>query len=130
MPRRKRRSFTQAFKESVVARMASAESIRGLAAELNVDSRILYHWRDRFQTGGVEALRRVGRPARIDTAKIEASPSPIDITDPGEAQRRIGELERKIGQQQLDLDFFRAALRQVRERRLKKGEPGDTTSTR
>ena len=106
---KKRRSFTQAFKESVVARMASAESIRGLAAELNVDSRILYHWRDRFQTGGVEALRRVGRPARIDTAKIEASPSPIDITDPGEAQRRIGELERKIGQQQLDLDFFRAA---------------------
>jgi len=130
VPRRKRRSFTQAFKESVVARMASAESIRGLAAELNVDSRILYHWRDRFQTGGVEALRRVGRPARIDTAKIEASPSPIDITDPGEAQRRIGELERKIGQQQLDLDFFRAALRHVRERRLKKGEPGDTTSTR
>jgi len=130
VPRRKRRSFTQAFKESVVARMASAESIRGLAAELKVDSRILYHWRERFQTGGVEALRRVGRPARIDTAKIEASPTPIDITDPGEAQRRIGELERKIGQQQLDLDFFRAALRQVRERRLKKGEPGDTTSTR
>ena len=130
MPRRKRRSFTQAFKESVVARMASAESIRGLAAELNVDSRILYHWRDRFQTGGVEALRRVGRPARIDTAKIEASPSPIDITDPGEAQRRIGELERKIGQQQLDLDFFRTALRQVREQQPMKGVPGGTTSTR
>jgi transposase len=110
--------------------MASAESIRGLAAELNVDSRVLYHWRDRFQTGGVAALRRVGRPARIDTAKIEASPSLIDLTDPGEAQRRIGELERKIGQQQLDLDFFRAALRHVRERRLKQGEPGDTTSTR
>ena len=130
MPRRKRRSFTQAFKESVVARMASAESIRGLAAELNVDSRILYHWRDRFQTGGVEALRRVGRPARIDTAKIEASPSPIDITDPGEAQRRIGELERKIGQQQLDLDFFRAALRHVRDQQPGKGEPGETPSTR
>jgi transposase-like protein len=110
--------------------MASAESIRGLAAELNIDSRMLYHWRDRFQTGGLEALRRVGRPARIDTAQIEASPTPIDITDPGKAGRRIDELERKIGQQQLELDFFRAALRRVRERRLKKGEPGDTTSTR
>ena len=130
MPRRKRRSFTQAFKQSVVSRMASAESIRGLAAELNIDSRMLYHWRDRFQTGGLEALRRVGRPARIDTAQIEASPTPIDITDPGKAGRRIDELERKIGQQQLELDFFRAALRRVRERRLKKGEPGDTTSTR
>ena len=55
---------------------------------------------------------------------------PVDVTDPVEAGRRIEELERKIGQQQLDLDFFRAALRHVRERRLKKGEPGDTTSTR
>jgi hypothetical protein len=29
------------------------------------------------------------------------------------AARRIAELEQKIGQQQLDLDFFRAALRHV-----------------
>jgi hypothetical protein len=39
-------------------------------------------------------------------------------------------LERKIGQQQLDLDFFRAALRQVREPRRKRGAPGETGSTR
>ena len=29
------------------------------------------------------------------------------------AQRRIAELERKVGQQQLDMDFFQRALRQV-----------------
>jgi hypothetical protein len=33
------------------------------------------------------------------------------------ARRRVAELERKIGQQQVDLDFFRRALRHVRERR-------------
>jgi hypothetical protein len=33
------------------------------------------------------------------------------------AQRRVADLERKIGQQQVDLDFFRRALRHVRERR-------------
>jgi transposase len=130
VPRRMRRSFTQAFKQSAVARMATAESIRGLAAELDVEQRLLYHWRDQFQAGGVEALRRVGRPSGIDTAKIEASLAPVDVTDPGEAQRRIEELERKIGQQQLDLDFFRAALRHVREQQPRKGASGDTTSTR
>jgi transposase len=128
--RKKRRSFTQAFKQSVVARMASADSIRGLAAELNVDSRMLYHWRDQFQTGGLDGLRRVGRPPRLDTAKIETVPSPINVTDPGEVRKLIDELQRKIGQQQLELDFFRAALRHVREQRLKMGEPGDTASTR
>jgi hypothetical protein len=37
--------------------------------------------------------------------------------DLARAQRRVAALERKIGQQQVDLDFFRRALRHVRERR-------------
>jgi uncharacterized coiled-coil protein SlyX len=56
--------------------------------------------------------------------------APIDIGDPASAERRIEELERKIGQQQLELDFFRAALRHVKEQRLKKGGPGETPSSR
>ena len=115
MPKRKRRSFTQAFKQSAVGRMASTESIRGLAAELNVDSRMLYHWREQFQAGGGEALRRVGRPRRTLPAANEATAAPIDPGDPVASGRRIEELERKIGQQQLELDFFRAALRRVRD---------------
>ena len=95
---KKRRSFTQAFKQSAVTRMATADSIRGLAAELNVEQRMLYHWRDRFQTGGSEALRRIGRPSRAEAVEAEASRAPLDVTDPAEAQRRIDELERKIGQ--------------------------------
>lgn len=130
MPRKKRRSFTQAFKQSAVARMATTDSVRGLAAELNVEQRMLYHWRDRFQTGGVEALRRIGRPSRSEALETEASRVPLDVTDPSEAQRRIDELERKIGQQQLELDFFRAALRHVKDQRPRKGGSGETTSTR
>lgn len=130
MPRKKRRSFTQAFKEAAVARMATEDSIRGLAAELKVEQRLLYHWRDRFQVGGSDALRRVGRPSRIEAVETAVSRPPIDVADPADARRRIDELERKIGQQQLELDFFRAALRHVREQRLKKGGSGETPSTR
>jgi transposase len=130
VPRKKRRSFTQAFKQSAVARMATAESIRGLATELNVDSRVLYLWRERFQTGGLEALRRVGRPSRRDAAAIEPIAAPVDLTDAAAAQGRIGELERRIGQQQLELDFFRTALRHVRDQQPKKGGSGETPSTR
>jgi hypothetical protein len=61
----------------------------------------------------------------------EATASPVLIpTDLTAAQRRIEELERKIGQQQLDLDFFRTALRHVRERRRMSDAPGATASTR
>jgi transposase-like protein len=110
--------------------MASTESIRGLARELNVEQRLLYHWRDQFQAGGVEALRRVGRPSRRAAAVIDAAPESVDLTDPADAKKRIDELERKIGQQQLELDFFRAALRHVGDQRPRKGGSGGTTSTR
>jgi transposase len=130
VPRKQRRSFTRAFKQSAVARMATAESIRGLAGELNVEQRMLYHWREQFQSGGQEALRRIGRPSRSEAVEAAASRLPVDLTDPTEAQRRIAELERKIGQQQLDLDFFRAALRHVRDQLPRTGRSGETPSTR
>ena len=130
MSRKKRRSFTQAFKLAAVSRMATTESIVGLASELGVERRLLYRWRDHLQTGGSAALRRAGRPSRAGVEAIEASVAPADVTDPAEVRRRIEELERKIGQQQLELDFFRAALRHVREQRPSKGGPGETTSTR
>jgi transposase len=110
--------------------MASTDSIRGLAAELSINSRSLYHWRARFETGGLEALRRLGRPSRHDTAEAEPPPAPVDVTDLAQAQRQIGELQRKIGRQQLELDFFRTALQRVRERQPKKGGSGETPSTR
>jgi transposase len=115
VPKRKRRSFTQGFKKSVVKRMATADSIQGLADELGIGSTLLFNWRNRLRIGGEEALRRVGRPSQTIPAEPEAAVAPIDVGDPAAAKRRIEELERKIGQQQLDLDFFRAALRRVRD---------------
>jgi hypothetical protein len=46
------------------------------------------------------------------------------------ARKRISELERKVGQQQVDLDFFRQALRQVGGARQPSEELGVTGSTR
>jgi hypothetical protein len=46
------------------------------------------------------------------------------------ARKRISELERKVGQQQVELDFFRAALRQVEGARQPSDGPGARASTR
>jgi hypothetical protein len=45
-----------------------------------------------------------------------------------EARALIADLERKIGRQQLELDFFKRALRQVEASR-RPSEPGATAST-
>ena len=79
----------------------------------------MYAWRDKVRKGGPAALRGLGRPRkRAAVAGLTA----CEAGETGEdelarAQRRVAALERKIGQQQVDLDFFRRALRHVRETR-------------
>ena len=125
---KKRRSFTREFKLSALARMTETESIVGLAQELGLERKLLYCWRDKYAAGGSENLRRAGRPSARSCAERELPGEPAWHTVP-EAQQRIAELERKIGQQQLEVDFFRAALQQVRERRRTNGAPGAKAST-
>jgi transposase len=101
--------------------------VTALAVELGVNREMLYKWRRTYQSGGAEALQASGRPLNA-SRPVDAAFAPSVIMSP--EQRRIEELQRKIGQQQLDLDFFGAALRQVREQRPAKGVPGETASTR
>lgn len=127
MLRKRRRSFTRAFKLAALARMAETESIVGLARELGIERKLLYCWRDQYAAGGAAGLRRAGRPSAAELAG-EAADAPVGGAV--DAARQIAALERKVGQQQFELDFFRAALRQVRARRRSSGKPGATASTR
>lgn len=131
MPKpRKARVFSREFKLSVVRRMLAGENVSALSRELEVLRKDLYVWRDRFRAGGPEALRSRGRPRKSEARPL---PDPPERTRPGElaaARRRIADLERKIGQQEVELDFFQRALRQVRAARRPSGGPGAAASTR
>jgi transposase len=127
MPK-KSRSFSAEAKLAVVKRMLCGEEVRALAKELGVSRTFLYRWKDRYRELGVAGfhLRRGRRPKNASITSFGAKP-----TDELEsARRRIAELERKIGQQQLDLDFFWQALRQVREARQPIDGPGARSSMR
>ena len=135
------RLFSREFKLAALARMESGENVSALARELGVKRKYLYQWRERFRAGGPIALRSRGRPTKAEVLSMQADsaalpapsgtmPQPAPPDELTLAQRRIAALERKIGQQQVELDFFQAALRQVREARQRIGAPGGTASTR
>jgi transposase-like protein len=130
MPK-KARVFSRAMKLTAVRRMLAGENVSALARELKVLRKDLYKWRDSFRSGGPAALRGPGRPRKMAVGEppdaIAAAPPEAELT---KAQQRIAELERKIGQQQVELDFFRQALRQVGEKRRASDGPGARTSTR
>jgi hypothetical protein len=73
----------------------------------------------------MEALRGPGRPRKA--AAVAAARARLKAAGEGElsaAKRQIAELERKIGQQQVDLDFFRQALQLVQDRQQASGGAG------
>jgi len=135
-PKSSHRVFSRAFKVSIVRRMLAGENVSALARELRFSRKDLYVWRDRFLAGGPEALRGRGRPPKAEAAGLAASSTTAKAAPetPGAAleaaRTRLAELERKIGQQQVELDFFRQALRQVRGARRPSAEPGVTGSTK
>jgi transposase-like protein len=135
MPK-KPRVFSREFKLAAVGRILAGERIRDLSQELKVLRKDLYAWRDLFRAGGAMGLRPLGRPRKVEALAAaaqqqlaQAMPA-VPAAELDRAHRRIAELERKIGQQQLELDFFRQALRQVREARRPSIGPGVAGSTR
>lgn len=125
MSKGKRRVFSREFKLSAIKRIAAGESVAALSLELGVRTDHLYQWCGHFRRGGADALRPACRP-RKGFGRLDIEPG----KDVATARARIGELERKIGQQQLELDFFRRALRQVGGARQPSDRRGVRASTR
>ena len=134
-PKSSHRVFSREFKISIVCRMLAGESVSALSRELKMTRKDLYAWRDRFQAGGPDALRGRGRPRKAEAAGSVASAdatAPVGTPAPEleAARKRIAELECKVGQQQMDLDFFQRALLHVGAPRQPGTKPGATGSTK
>jgi transposase len=104
-----RRRFTREFKLAAIRRLEQGISIAEVARALEVNPNLLHRWRSEFRQGPGNAF-------------------------PGQGQRRwsegrIAELERKIGQQTLEIDFLKGCLQRIEERRMLQASNGNPLST-
>ena len=93
-----RKKFTKEFKQTAVRRLNSGQSVAEVARALEVHPSDLHRWRRELQEHGEHAFSGVGQK------RAEES--------------RVAELERKIGQQSMEIDFLKRALQHVEEQRL------------
>jgi len=93
-----RRKFTKEFKQTAVRRLNSGQSMAEVARALEVHPGDLHRWRRELQEHGERAFNGAGKK-RVEESKL-------------------GELERKIGQQTMEIDFLKRALQHVEEQRL------------
>ncbi len=104
-----RRMFTREFKLAAVQRLEQGVSLGEVARALEVNPNVLHRWRREFRQGPGNAF-------------------------PGNGQRRwsegrIAELERKIGQQALEIDFLKGCLQRIEEQRMLQALTGNPRST-
>ena len=123
---KRRRVYSPRFKLGVIERMEAGESASALSRELKIKRELLCDWRRLWRQQGTGALRRQGRPALAE-ALLHGAAAPKSLA---EAEHKIAELERKVGQQALELDFFGRALQRIEGSHQANAEPGVTASSR
>ena len=131
------RRFERVFKIAALERMAAGENVSALSRELGVRRKLLYRWREVVRQGGIEALRGVGRPRtgeRLEAVvgRSAAPPAAVAVAVPDElarARQQIAALQRKIGQQALELDFFEHALRLMQAAGRRPSGPADAPAS-
>jgi transposase-like protein len=93
-----RRKFTKEFKQTAVRRLNSGQGVAEVARALEVHPSDLHRWRRELQDHGERAFIGAGKKRAEET--------------------KVAELERKIGQQTVEIDFLKRALQHVEEQRL------------
>jgi transposase-like protein len=123
------KGFSREFKLAAIARIDSGEKVARVARDLGVARLTLYKWRDQLRRGGIAHKR--GRPTTSlqSSGVLERVPLPELPAELVRARERIAELERKVGQQQVELDFFRGALRRIEASRQPSDGLGETESS-
>ena len=104
-----RRQFTQEFKLAAVRRLEQGVSIAEVARGLEVNPNVLHRWRREFRQGPGNPFPGNGKQRWSDG--------------------RVAELERKVGQQALEIDFLKGCLQRIEEARMLQALNGNPRSS-
>jgi len=92
-----RRQFSRDFKLAALQRLERGASVGEVARAFEINPNMLHRWRQEFRQG----------PGKAFSGAVQRR------WDEG----RVAELERKIGQQALEIDFLKRCLQRIDEQR-------------
>ena len=111
MAKRRVGRYPNEFKRMVVERMKQCDNILALAAELDLDRRLMYKWRD-----------------QIDPVDKGEWPPPQNSRE-SMLRKEVSQLKRVLADKTVELDFFKGALQKVEARRQRSDVSGAKAST-
>jgi transposase-like protein len=113
------RRYSREFKIAAVRRVAEGEVASEVARDLGMSYAVLWRWVKQAEKGE-DQLHEWGRPKRNE-ARVASESNP---------QRRIAELERLVGRQEMEIRFLDRALRRIEELRQRKNGDGGGASSK
>ena len=105
-----RRQFTKEFKLAAVRRLEQGVSMAEVSRGLEVNPNVLQRWKKEFRAGTGNAFPGNGKPRW--------------------SEGKVAELERKIGQQVLEIDFLKECLQRIEQQRMLQALSGNPPSSR
>jgi transposase len=104
-----RRKFTKEMKMAAVQQLEAGSSIAEVVRAFEINPNLLHRWRKEYRQGPGNTFPGVGK-RRWDETKI-------------------AQLERKVGQQAVEIDFLKGCLQKLEEQRMLQALTGRSRST-
>jgi transposase len=93
-----RRKFTQELKMAAIQQLEAGSSVAEVARAFEINPNLLHRWRKEFRHGPGNAFPGTGKRRWEET--------------------RVAQLERKVGQQTVEIDFLKGCLQHIEEKRM------------
>jgi transposase len=93
-----RRKFRKEMKLAAVRQLEMGSTAAEVARAFEINPNLLHRWRKEFRHGPANAFPGGGKPRWDET--------------------KVAQLERKVGQQTLEIDFLKGCLQRVEEKRM------------
>ena len=108
-----RRKFTQELKMAAIQQLEAGSSVAEVARAFEINPNLLHRWRKEFRHGPGNAFPGTGKRRWEET--------------------RVAQLERKVGQQTVEIDFLKGCLQHIEEKRMLQaltGRPRPTSTSK
>ena len=119
------RQHSPEFRLEIVERMLAGGNVTALSKQHGLARSMMYRWRDAYRGRGAGGLARA--PGKTASPPRHAA-EPVE----GEQQLRqqIAELERTIGRQAVEIDFFKGVFKRLKESPKAQRRGGEASTRR
>ena len=105
-----RRKFTRELKMAAIQQLETGSSAAEVARAFEINPNLLHRWRTEFRHGPGNAFSGTGKRRWEEP--------------------RVAQLERKVGQQTVEIDFLKGCLQRIEEQRMLQALTGNPASTK